>query len=121
MTWRIGWNTTSAELGGEIYTPGGCAAFQRYLDRMEKWGDMNLMKFIKGPCTWEVCRPQAAGSQQQEAAGVADAGVGQHCSVPVTASWNQSTWHAPRPWAIRGSQGIQGAFRKPAATMVGWE
>jgi len=31
-------------------TPGGCAASQRDLNRLESWADRNLMKFSRGKC-----------------------------------------------------------------------
>ncbi|KAK4832489.1 hypothetical protein QYF61_023536 [Mycteria americana] len=38
------------KLGGVIDTPEGHAAIQRDLDRLEKWGDRNLMKFNNRKC-----------------------------------------------------------------------
>jgi len=38
----------NTKLGGVAGTAGGCADVQRDLDRLEKWGDRNLMKFSKG-------------------------------------------------------------------------
>jgi len=32
------------------HTPGGCAAIQGDLDRLESWGKGNLMKSNKGKC-----------------------------------------------------------------------
>jgi len=33
-----------------VDTPAGCAAIQQDLDRLESWGQRNLMKFNKGKC-----------------------------------------------------------------------
>ncbi|PKU45131.1 rna-directed dna polymerase from mobile element jockey-like [Limosa lapponica baueri] len=38
------------KLGGVADMPEGCAAIQRDLDRLEKWGDWNLMKINRGNC-----------------------------------------------------------------------
>ncbi|GAB0179325.1 mitochondrial enolase superfamily member 1 [Grus japonensis] len=38
------------KLGGVADTPGGCAAIQQDLDRLESWVERNLMKFNKGKC-----------------------------------------------------------------------
>ncbi|KAK4825638.1 hypothetical protein QYF61_001423 [Mycteria americana] len=38
------------KLGGVADTPEGCAAIQRYLDRLDKWAARNLMKSNKGKC-----------------------------------------------------------------------
>ncbi|PKU49342.1 rna-directed dna polymerase from mobile element jockey-like [Limosa lapponica baueri] len=38
------------KLGGVTDMPEGCAAFQRYLDRPEKWAFRNLKKFNKEMC-----------------------------------------------------------------------
>uniref|UniRef100_A0A8B9P107 Reverse transcriptase domain-containing protein n=1 Tax=Apteryx owenii TaxID=8824 RepID=A0A8B9P107_APTOW len=38
------------KLGGVADTPEGCAAFQRDLERLERWVERNLMKFNKGKC-----------------------------------------------------------------------
>jgi len=38
------------KLGGVVYTPAGCAAIQRDLNRLESWAQRNPMKFNKGMC-----------------------------------------------------------------------
>ena len=38
------------KLGGVVDRLDGCAAFQRDLDRVEKWTKRNLMEFSKGKC-----------------------------------------------------------------------
>lgn len=36
------------KLEGEFDTPDGCPVIQRYLDRLGKWANMNVMKFNEG-------------------------------------------------------------------------
>lgn len=43
----MGWSTPSTELGGEVCTPEGRAAFQRDVGRLEKWASRNHTKFSK--------------------------------------------------------------------------
>ena len=38
------------KLVGVADTPGGCAAMQNNLNRLEKWADRNLTQFSKGQC-----------------------------------------------------------------------
>jgi len=47
MAWRMGWSRLSTEVGGEVYTPEGCAAIQRDLGRLEKRANRNHRKFSK--------------------------------------------------------------------------
>jgi len=47
--------TDDAELGGVADTSEGHNANQRYLDKLEKWADKNLIKFDNGKC--EVLHP----------------------------------------------------------------
>jgi len=39
------------KLGGVVDTPEGCAAIHHDLDRLESWGERNLMRFKKGKYT----------------------------------------------------------------------
>ena len=38
------------ELGGMTDVPDGCATIWRDMDRLEKWAERSLKKFIKGKC-----------------------------------------------------------------------
>lgn len=40
--------TDNTKLGGAADAPECQAAFQRDLDKLEKWAERNLMKFVKG-------------------------------------------------------------------------
>lgn len=42
------WDT---KLGGVADTPECCAVLQKELHRLERWAEMNHVKFIKGKCT----------------------------------------------------------------------
>lgn len=41
------WDT---KLGGVSDTPECCAVLQKELNRLERWAEMNHLKFIKGKC-----------------------------------------------------------------------
>lgn len=44
---RMCWNT---KLGEVAHTPECCAVLQKDLNRLERWAEMNHLKFIKGRC-----------------------------------------------------------------------
>ncbi|GAB0180142.1 mitochondrial enolase superfamily member 1 [Grus japonensis] len=60
--------TDDTKLGGMADTPGGCAAFQQDLDRLESWAERNLMKFNKG--RWRVLHLGRNNPKHQYRSGV---------------------------------------------------
>lgn len=71
--------TDGRKLGGVADKLSGPAAFQRSLDRVEKWGEKKLMKFnIHLLCTWggiTPCTRMCWGTQQGSCSAEKDLGV----------------------------------------------
>jgi len=70
----------TTKLGGMTDMPEGHSAFQRDLNRLEKWADRNLMKFSKEKfkaCMWEGTVPCT-----------------NICQGPLSwkATWQKKTW-----------------------------
>jgi len=97
MLWFSGGKTDAVrplKLGGVADAPEGCAGVQRDLGRLEKWTNMNLVKFNKGkgevlPLGTNNSRHQCIAGKQLGGEGSGRAGGHQGEPEPTTCPWGK--------------------------------
>ncbi|KAK4827639.1 hypothetical protein QYF61_019849 [Mycteria americana] len=104
------------KLGRVADRPGGCAAIQRDLDRLEKWANRNLMKFNKGKS--EVLHMVGNNLMHQYRLGadwLESSFAEKDLEVLVDKKWNMSQQCAPvtkrASWSVLGGTLLAGPMR----------